>query len=369
MLSWKYSMLTYLAPVFGGDEVPTIQYFDSNSTRIRRHAGPSIYNCSPADLLTPAARRKFRGEIGWCEYEDGEGGEYASLDVPLLHEDDSPEYDIKTCFLNPAPMRMFVALIRGPKAATAMLKSTEDSEETSVRAQTDNMEHIHRILHTEPGAIAASSTIWGKSADECLKPRGDHTNIDYAQLFEEYLDILTTGLRKKNPSILHVFSEWDRIVFPNADCHYFDTQKTRRRRKSDGYNRAMEAMQEEEAARRDETGGGEGGEDEGDDAGNDSTPDSAPFHASNDGSPITLYQRAHHDTTYRRDAACRLCPIPPLLSRSRPVPAPRDASVWCCVATRSARINPYLKPLSVDRHPLSTAPPPPPYRFANPRRV
>jgi hypothetical protein len=127
--------------------------------------------------------------------------------------------------------------------------------------KTDNMELIHGIDHTEAGAIAGScvlvrhtsmfpkalthldfQAIWGKSPDVHLNPRGDHTNIDYKARFDEYLDILTTGLRKKSPSILHVFAEWDRIVFPDAEASCVDPPNKQRRGKSDGYRRAMEAM-------------------------------------------------------------------------------------------------------------------------------
>ncbi|KAJ7485738.1 hypothetical protein FB451DRAFT_1392463 [Mycena latifolia] len=237
----------------------------NTSTRIRRVAGHAIYDCSAADLLDPSARRQFREEIGWYEFEDGDGGEYASLDVPILHKDGSKVYDIHTCFLNPVLMRLFVAIIRGTNAAISMLRN--DSDGCSDIPKTDNMEHIHRIDHTEPGAIAAACVlaIWGKSTDVCLRARGDHTNIDYEHLFDEYLDILTTGLRKKSPSILHVFAEWDRIVFPHAETSHVDAEKQGSGRKSDGYQRAMEAMRAEADEERRE-GGTEGEhEDEGHD--------------------------------------------------------------------------------------------------------
>ena len=53
----------------------------------------------------PAARSQFREEIGWYQ-TNGEKGEYASLDVPILHKDGSSEYNIHTCFLNPVPIRV-----------------------------------------------------------------------------------------------------------------------------------------------------------------------------------------------------------------------------------------------------------------------
>ncbi|KAF7335484.1 hypothetical protein MVEN_02201900 [Mycena venus] len=207
----------------------------NTSTRIRRQAGHSIYDCATGDLLTADLRRQFRKEIGW------NGEEYTSLDVPILHEDGSAEFDIHTCFLSPVPMRLFVALIRGPSAAAAMLKSVKGA----VIPKTDNMERIHRIDHSEPGAIAAACTlaIWGKSMDVQLKARGDTTNINYEARFEEYLDILLTGLRKKTPSILNIFSEWDRIIFPDAKASHVDPE--RKTSKSDGYKRAMEAMRAE----------------------------------------------------------------------------------------------------------------------------
>ncbi|KAJ7168010.1 hypothetical protein C8R46DRAFT_996218 [Mycena filopes] len=205
----------------------------NTSTRIRRVAGTSIYDCAAGDLLTPTLREKFRQEIGWT------GDEYASLDVPLLHEDGRAAYDIHTCFLSPVPMRLCVALIRGPSAADAMLKGVSVPK-------TDNMESIHGFDHSEPATIAASCTlaIWGKSIDVHLKSRGETTNIDYEARFNEYLEILTTGLRMKTPSILHVFSEWDRIVFPNAKASYVDPEP-KKNSKSDGLRRAMAAMKAE----------------------------------------------------------------------------------------------------------------------------
>ena len=46
---------------------------------------------------------------------------------------------------------------------------------------------------------------------------GTNTGINYGKDFEEYLEILMTGLRKKKKSILNVFRQWDRIIFPNSD--------------------------------------------------------------------------------------------------------------------------------------------------------
>lgn len=55
------------------------------------------------------------------------------------------------------------------------------------------------------------------SSDELLQNVGTNTGINYESDFEEYLGLLTTGLRKKKKSILGVFREWDRQIFPNSD--------------------------------------------------------------------------------------------------------------------------------------------------------
>ncbi|KAJ7315125.1 hypothetical protein DFH08DRAFT_972163 [Mycena albidolilacea] len=223
-----------------------------------------IYKNAVYACLKPAAREQFKKEIGWYEVIDSQTGAYAALDIPILHKNGSAEYDIHTCFLNPVLMRLYAALIRGPNAAVVMLSS--GGGEISTIPKTDNMERIHPIVRTEPGAIAASSVlaIWGKSMDVCLHPRGDHTNTDYAARFDEYLGILTAGLRNKSPSILHVFSEWDRILFPNAPAGDVDSEQGGGRGKSDGYQRATEAIQAErpvedepEGAREDFRGDGE----------------------------------------------------------------------------------------------------------------
>ena len=46
---------------------------------------------------------------------------------------------------------------------------------------------------------------------------GTNTGINYGKDFEEYLEILMKGLRKKKKSVLNVFREWDRVIFPNSD--------------------------------------------------------------------------------------------------------------------------------------------------------
>ncbi|KAJ7114379.1 hypothetical protein C8R44DRAFT_630086, partial [Mycena epipterygia] len=226
----------------------------NTSTRLRHTAGAAIFDCSPADLLVSEVRlKKFRDQIGWYVAE-GSSGMYSSLDVPILHADWGGEYDIKTCFLNRCLMRvreLYVGLIRGPSAAAAMLqqeKADIGSDVVISIQRSDNMERIHAMNRTEPGAIAGSAVlaIWALSADTCLRDRGDKTNIDYDALFDQYLEILLEGLRAKSRSIINVFKEWDRIVFPNAESGHGG--KTRSDPSNSGNQRALEALRAEKQA-------------------------------------------------------------------------------------------------------------------------
>ncbi|KAJ7234946.1 Pro-kumamolisin, activation domain-containing protein [Mycena rebaudengoi] len=170
-------------------------------------------------------------------------------------------------------MRLYVALIRGPTAATAMLEAGKRDANAVVMniPKSDNMEHIHGLTHTEPGAIAGSAVlaIWALSADTCLRDRGDRTNIDYDALFDEYLEILIVGLRDKSTSILNVFAEWDRVIFPTSQSGYGKRTSTGR---SAGHKKAMEALMAERQAAEDADAGAEG-----DDAGGDDDAGSAPL--------------------------------------------------------------------------------------------
>ncbi|KAJ7092945.1 hypothetical protein B0H15DRAFT_776958 [Mycena belliarum] len=225
----------------------------NTSTRLRKVAGPAIFDCSPSDLLLPETRvEKFKEHIGWHSEEDT-GGAYSTLDVPILHEDETAVYDIKTCFLNPCLMRvsLYASIIRGPSAATAMLQNEKQGGSDTVITipNTETMEQIFGMDHTEPGAIAGSAVlaIWTLSGDTKLRERGDKTNIDYNTLFDQYLEILTVGLRDKSRSILNVFREWDRAIFPASESGYGRSQADRGSNDS-GNQRAMEALRAEKQA-------------------------------------------------------------------------------------------------------------------------
>ncbi|KAJ6496943.1 hypothetical protein DFH09DRAFT_1336945 [Mycena vulgaris] len=232
----------------------------NTSSRLRRVAGADIFECSKVDLLLPDVRlEKFQVQIGWYT-EDGTSGAYSTLDVPILHKDWSGEYDIKTRFLHPCLMCLYATLIRGPTAATVMLQRASDSHVVVAVPNTENMERILAIDHTEPGAIAGSAVlaIWTLSADGDLRNKGDRTGIDYDALYDQYLEILTTGLRDGSRSITNVFSEWDRVVFPNSQSGHIRQRGSGLKR--GGNEKAMEALKAEKQAEAEGDVDGNGGE-------------------------------------------------------------------------------------------------------------
>ncbi len=46
---------------------------------------------------------------------------------------------------------------------------------------------------------------------------GTNTGINYRNDFEEYLELLLKGIQRRKRSVLNVFKEWDRVLFPNSD--------------------------------------------------------------------------------------------------------------------------------------------------------
>jgi hypothetical protein len=72
---------------------------------------------------------------------------------------------------------------------------------------------------------------------------GTNTGINYGKDFEEYLEILMTGLRKKKKSILNVFREWDRVIFPTSDSSLVKPQDQDMSR---GLKTAMTMLEDDE---------------------------------------------------------------------------------------------------------------------------
>ncbi|PPQ94907.1 hypothetical protein CVT25_004425 [Psilocybe cyanescens] len=184
----------------------------NTATRLRRHCA-TLFGVSDTDMLRANIRKeKFQECIGWVDDDHG-SGLYSSVDVEILHKDNSKSYNIKTAFLNPIIIWVFLAIIWGPTTAKEAMNGILSNPKT------DTMARKHSIRHTTPGAIAGSVVLsrWALFSDDFLQSVGTNTGINYEKDFAEYLEILVTGLWEKRKSVLNVFREWDRIAFPNSD--------------------------------------------------------------------------------------------------------------------------------------------------------
>ena len=80
---------------------------------------------------------------------------------------------------------------------------------------------------------------------------GTNTGINYGKDFEEYLEILMKGLRKKKKSVLNIFREWDRVIFPNSDSSLV-TGIGKDQNTNSGLKMALEMLEADEVEDEDE---------------------------------------------------------------------------------------------------------------------
>jgi len=78
----------------------------NTSTRIRKTAGHSIFQCKAIELVNQEKRIElFHAMIGWVDEGNGKG-HYDSLNVEILHKDYQGHFDMNTIFLNPILLRV-----------------------------------------------------------------------------------------------------------------------------------------------------------------------------------------------------------------------------------------------------------------------
>ncbi|KAJ7683166.1 hypothetical protein B0H14DRAFT_2654960 [Mycena olivaceomarginata] len=107
-------------------------------------------------------------------------------------------------------------------------------DENKGQAHTSNLAHVFAVF----------------SADTTLHAYGNQTNIDYATLFDDYLEILPIGLRNNSRSTLDIFKKWDRVIFPNVESGYSGNSRTG---PADGGNKCtLDALRDEQRAAMDE---------------------------------------------------------------------------------------------------------------------
>ncbi|KAG6810765.1 hypothetical protein H0H93_014766 [Arthromyces matolae] len=143
-------------------------------------------------------------------------------------------------------MAVYTAIIRGVTAGEELM------HDRFIRPVTTTMDSIHGISNTTPGAIATTAmlAIWALSGDSCLQQKGKTTKINYMNLYNEYLEILTKGLRKKLKSVREVVKEWDTAIFPDTETSLVMTGGADR----SGVTRALAAQDEEGAGEGDDSG-------------------------------------------------------------------------------------------------------------------
>ena len=121
------------------------------------------------------------------------------------------------------------------------------------------MAQIHGIRNTTLGAIATASILvsfwlqvseyviefgfqarWALSSDPTLQAVGTSTGIHYFDDYEEYLNLLMTGLRRKKKSVINIIREWDLRIFPNTDSSLVVVKA--KSSEDNGVKRAMDSL-------------------------------------------------------------------------------------------------------------------------------
>lgn len=142
------------------------------ATRLRKHTGDLIFNCSKLDLASSESRAKFHDQIGWVETGEN-SGHYDLWNVKILHKDNRNKYDRDAIFLNPSLMQVGIhfnwhkdlltpfvfqvlsAVIRGPSSVTAMCQGHASSSATC----NETVESIWGITCTTPGMVAGAAVL------------------------------------------------------------------------------------------------------------------------------------------------------------------------------------------------------------------
>ncbi|KAF8998004.1 hypothetical protein BDQ17DRAFT_1329042 [Cyathus striatus] len=145
--------------------------------------GPELANVMSSESWI--ADTNFKSRIGWVDNGQGSGS-YSSINVEILHKDNLSSYNLRTAFLNPILMQYSLPLFEDQMQLMICLK-------------------------------AWNPTCWALSGDECLQCIGGQTGINYAKVFDEYIEILVKGLCLKKRSVVNIFKKWDEAIFPNSD--------------------------------------------------------------------------------------------------------------------------------------------------------
>ncbi|KAJ7821301.1 hypothetical protein B0H14DRAFT_3146734 [Mycena olivaceomarginata] len=133
------------------------------------------------------------------------------------HSHDSNELDYNQVFRHPLLLRIFASIIRGSASADGVM------ERSSRRPKANTMQRIFGIVSASPGAIVASTiwAIWLCSGDDTFAPVGDVTGINYYDRYNEYLEKIFEGLRRRQKWARDLFVFWDSHLFPETNGSQF----------------------------------------------------------------------------------------------------------------------------------------------------
>jgi hypothetical protein len=96
-----------------------------------------------------------------------------------------------------------------------------------------------------------SQARWALSSDTTLQAVGTSTGIHYFDDYEEYLNLLATGLRRKKKSIVNIIREWDSQIFPNTDSSLVVAKA--KSSEDNGAKRAMDSLDDDSEENEDPT--------------------------------------------------------------------------------------------------------------------
>ncbi len=99
-----------------------------------------------------------------------------------------------------------------------------------------------------------SQARWALSADELLQAVGSSTGINYFSDYEEYVNLLQTGLLRKKKTTLNIFRQWDLQVFPNTGTSLVGGSQSQ---ESAGMKKAMALLDADESEEEEEEEGEE----------------------------------------------------------------------------------------------------------------
>ncbi|KAG2133691.1 hypothetical protein DEU56DRAFT_757041 [Suillus clintonianus] len=188
------------------------------STRVRTRCGAMIFGCTEAQIKSAAYRKETFGSlIGWKKNDKGEWY-YDAWDSEILHGSWQGKHDIHTVFLNKSLMMVISGVIRGPASVVSM-----SAGEGSVASRnSETLDVKWGLDHTTPGMIAAGAVLvrWAASVDTLLTVQGSQSGIRWKEDFEGYLQYLFNGLRLRKASVLNVFRQWDKVLFPSSSSGF-----------------------------------------------------------------------------------------------------------------------------------------------------